>query len=174
MRLITYAILLSIAVGISGCINDDHRTSQETTLVRIGDKAPDFTSQLYPEGSITLSELQGEVVLLTFWDPTCPTCREEIAVVQELIIDHFEGQEFHYLPIARGQGYDSIKEFFLTNGYSFPVGIDPERRIYNLYASKYVPRSFIIDKQGFIRHIYVEYKLEELSSIVATIEKMLK
>lgn len=174
MRRFTYAILLGVVLVMCGCIKDDHQTSEQTTLVKIGDKAPDFSTQLYPTGNVKLSALQGNVVLLTFWDPTCPTCRNEIAVVEQRIIEHFMGQEFHYLPIARGQDYDTIKDFFLTNGYSFPVGIDPKREIYNLYATKYVPRSFILDRQGIIRHIFVEYELEELSTIVSSIEKMLE
>ena len=174
MKLFPYVILLLMSMAVVGCINDESKTSEETTLVKLGDKAPNFTVELYPSGNISLSSLQGEVVLLTFWDPECPTCRKEIAVVQQRIIDHFEGEEFHYLPIARGQDYNSIKKFCTSNGYTFPVGIDPKREIYNLYASKYVPRSFIIDKQGFIRHIYVEYELSELNSIISTIEQMLE
>lgn len=174
MKLFHYAILLLMSMMVVSCINDENKTSEETTLVRLGDKAPNFTVEFYPSGSISLSSLQGEVVLLTFWDPECPTCRKEIAVAQQRIIDRFEGEAFHYLPIARGQDYNSIKVFFLANGYTFPVGIDPKREIYNIYASKYVPRSFIIDKQGFIRHIYVEYELPELNSIISAIEQMLE
>lgn len=174
MKLFHYAILLLMSMMVVSCINDENKTSEETTLVRLGDKAPNFTVEFYPSGSISLSSLQGEVVLLTFWDPECPTCRKEIAVAQQRIIDRFEGEAFHYLPIARGQDYNSIKAFFLANGYTFPVGIDPKREIYNIYASKYVPRSFIIDKQGFIRHIYVEYELPELNSIISAIEQMLE
>lgn len=174
MKLFHYAILLLMSMMVVSCINDENKTSEETTLVRLGDKAPNFTVEFYPSGSISLSSLQGEVVLLTFWDPECPTCRKEIAVAQQRIIDRFEGEAFHYLPIARGQDYNSIKTFFLANGYTFPVGIDPKREIYNIYASKYVPRSFIIDKQGFIRHIYVEYELPELNSIISAIEQMLE
>lgn len=174
MRFLSRSIFLILSLAICGCIKDEHQNSEQTTLVKVGDKAPDFTTELYPSSSITLSELQGAVVLLTFWDPTCPTCREEIAVVQEQIIDHFKGKEFHYLPVAREQDYNSIKEFCLANGYTFPIGLDPKREIYNLYATQYVPRSFIIDQQGIIRNIYVEYELAELSTIVETIEKMLR
>ena len=173
MKRLIYAICLA-ALVLCGCIKDDHQTSEQTTLVKIGDRAPDFSTQLYPTGSITLSALQGNVVLLTFWDPTCPACRDEMAVAKQRIIDNFEGQKFHYLPIARGQDYNSIKDFFLSNGYSFTAGIDPKREIYNLYATKYVPRSFIIDQQGFIRHIFVEYELNELSDITSAIEQMLE
>lgn len=173
MKWLSRILVIAIAIATTGCISDEHEDSDETTLVRIGQVAPDFTTQLYPEGEITLSDLRGKVVLLTLWDPECPTCRKEIAVAQERIIDHFQGKEFQYLPIARGQSYDPIKGFCLTNGYTFPVGLDPRREIYGLYATMYVPRSFVIDRQGVIRAIEVEYELDHIDEIVATIETIL-
>lgn len=165
---------IAVALATIGCISDGHETSDETTLVKVGDTAPDFTAQLYPEGEVTLSSLRGKVVLLTLWDPECPDCQKEMSVAQSLIIDHFEGKEFHYLPVARGQNYDSIKSFCEQNGYTFPIGLDPKREIYNLYASKFVPRSFIIDQKGVIRSSDVEYETEHINEIVATIDRLLE
>ena len=173
MKWIFKILALCVAVTALGCISDGHEDSDKTTLVKIGQVAPDFTAQLYPEGEVTLSSLRGKVVLLTLWDPECPTCRNEIAVAQERIIDHFEGKEFCYLPVARGQGYDLIKGFCEVNGYTFPIGLDPRREIYSLYATLYVPRSFIIDRKGVIRSIEVEYELDHLDEIISTIEGML-
>lgn len=173
MKWIFKILTLCVAATALGCISDGHEDPDETTLVKIGQVAPDFTAQLYPEGEVTLSSLRGKIVLLTLWDPECPTCRKEISMAQERIIDHFKGKEFHYLPIARGQGYDLIKGFCEANGYTFPIGLDPRREIYSLYATLYVPRSFIIDRQGVIRSIEVEYEFDQLDEIVYTIESML-
>jgi peroxiredoxin len=52
--------------------------------------------------------------------------------------------------------------------------LDPQKRIYGLYATKYVPRSFVIDRQGIIRHIYVEYELDALDAILTAAEQLAK
>ncbi|MBQ1253047.1 MAG: TlpA family protein disulfide reductase [Alistipes sp.] len=174
MKRFANILLIGILLLLASCINDGLVTSDKTTLVKVGEKAPDFTTQLYPSGSVRLSSLQGKVVLLTLWDPECSMCRYEMAVVQEKILDRIQSYDFYYLPIARGQDYEPIKGFFLDNGYTFSTGLDPKREIYKLYATMYVPRSFIIDKQGVIRHIYVEYELDKLDTIVSTVEQMLK
>lgn len=173
MKRILHSALIIASLILVGCIKDGRETPEETTLVKIGQIAPDFSAQLYPEGEVRLSSLRGNVVLLTLWDPGCATCQKEIAVVQKRIIDHFQGEEFSYLPIARDQDYDAIKSFCEDNGYTFPIGLDPNRAIYHLYATKYVPRSFIIDREGVIRTIDVEYELDNLDKIITTIELML-
>lgn len=34
--------------------------------------------------------------------------------------------------------------------YTFPMGLDPERKIYSLFATATIPRNFVIAKDGTI------------------------
>ena len=163
------AVLLSL-----GCINDADETAEETTLVKIGQQAPDFTAEMTDGSRIRLSELRGKVVLLTFWDPECPTCRREMTEAQSRIVERMKSAGVNYLPISRGYDKKTITDFCKNNGYTFPVGIDPNKEIYGLYATKFVPRSFIIDKGGVIRYIYVEYELDKLEEILSAAEILTK
>lgn len=121
---------------------------EATTLVNVGDVAPDFTVTMLDGRVIKLSELRGNVVMVCFWATWCPPCRQELAHLQEGVIDVFAGEKFVVLPISRGEERKVVEKFITDNGYKFGVGLDSDRAIYDLYASNYIPRTFIVDKQG--------------------------
>lgn len=173
-RKICIASVVLATLLFTSCIKDKVESGDDTTLVSIGQAAPDFTVDMLDGDKITLSDLQGDVVLLTFWDPECPTCQKQMDVAEERIVKRLQGKNIHYLPISRGYTREYISDYCSSRGYDFPIGLDPQKRIYGLYATKYVPRSFVIDKQGIIRYIYVEYELDALDAILTAAEQLAK
>ena len=145
-----------------------------TTLIHEGDVAPDFTVTMLDGSEVTLSELRGNVVMVNFWATWCPPCRQEMAHMQEGIIDRFEGSEFVVLPISRGEERETVVNFLDKMGYEFAVGLDPEQAIYKLYATNYIPRTFIINKEGVVCYVAVGYDSEVANEMVAAIEVALK
>lgn len=147
--------------------------ADQTTLVKTGQEAPDFTVEMTGGSQTTLSDLRGQVVLLNFWATWCPPCRAELQRVQAEIIDRFAGREFVFLPISRGEELSTVEEFRIRNGFAFPMGIDPAQTAYDLYATNYIPRNFLIDKQGSIVKISVGYTPEEFDELILAIDNEL-
>lgn len=110
---------------------DEAAQAAAATLVRAGDAAPDFTVSLFDGGSVRLSDLRGKTVLVNFWATWCPPCREELTRVQAELIDRFEGRDFVFLPVSRGETRETVARFREQTGYRFPMGLDPEQTIYN-------------------------------------------
>ena len=167
--------VMSVALSallVTSCIKEQEQSSDDTTLVSVGQIAPDFTVEMLDGQRIRLSDLRGDVVLLTFWDPKCPSCEQLMEISEERILNRIADKDIHYLPISRGYTREYIEEYCASHGYDFPVGLDPQKAIYALYASKYVPRTFLIDKRGTIRHLYVEYDLTTLPTILSTAESL--
>ena len=172
MKQLLYILTTLLCFCGAGCISDKQESPDKTTLVTVGDLAPDFEVELTDGEKIRLSELQGKIVLLTLWDPECPTCRTEMMAVEERIINRLQDEDFIYLPIARGCNIPQVMAFLQAHNLNFAAGADPNRVIYSLYATLYVPRSFIIDPQGVIRHSAVEYKLSHLDKMAEIIEAL--
>ena len=145
-----------------------------TTLVKQGQKAPDFTVEMVDGEKVTLSSLKGKIVLINFWATWCPPCREEFKRVQKDIIDHFKGQDFVFLPISRGEKKATVDSFRDKQGYTFPMGLDPTQEIYKKYASNYIPRNFVVGKDGKVIYVSVGYEAKEFESMVKAIEEALK
>ncbi|MBQ8470855.1 MAG: TlpA family protein disulfide reductase [Alistipes sp.] len=146
---------------------------EATTLVKAGMPAPDFTVTMFDGRQVTLSSLRGSVVLVNFWATWCPPCREELARVQSDLIDRFRGREFIFLPISRGETREAVAAFREQMSYTFAMGLDPERAIYDLYASNYIPRNFLIDREGTVVLASVGYEPEEFDALLVAIESTL-
>lgn len=145
-----------------------------TTLVKEGMQAPDFTVEMFDGSTQTLSSLKGEVVLVNFWATWCPPCREELKRVQQDLVERFAGEEFVFIPISRGEERETVAAFREQMGYTFAMGLDPERKIYDLFASNFIPRNFLIDKEGKVLVASVGYEPEEFDALIAKIEEELK
>lgn len=176
LALIVIILLVILLLPSCGNRNAKQETADETettTLVKAGDKAPDFTVKMFDGSDVSLSELRGKVVLLNFWATWCPPCREELTHVQTEIIDRFAGRPFVFLPVSRGESRETVTAFREKTGYAFPMGIDSARTVYDRFASNFIPRNFLIDTDGKVILASVGYDDKEFQELIGTIEKAL-
>lgn len=149
-------------------------TPEQATLVKDGQKAPAFEVEMFDGSTVRLADLKGKVVLLNFWATWCPPCRAELARVEKDIIERFKGKPFVFIPVSRGEKKATVAAFREKMGYSFPMGLDPDGRVYAEYAQTYIPRNFIIDKQGNVVKASVGYDEAEFAELIELIEQQIK
>lgn len=147
---------------------------EKETLVKVGDDVPEFVVEMFDGQKINIKDLKGKIVLINFWATWCPPCQEELKRVQKDIIDRFKGKDFVFLAISREESKEQVKKFRERNEYTFPMGLDPERKIYSKFATATIPRNFIIDKKGKIVEIEVGYTKEAFAKMIEKLEKLLK
>jgi len=134
--------------------------------------APDFGLPDLEGNSMTLSDQRGKVVLLTFWASWCPPCRQEMPSLNRLFLT-LGGPDFTVLGVnieTRSAGARSFAESFEL---AFPILLDTENRVSELYGVFNIPQSYLIDKEGRILQRFLGYhdwmaegSLERLRSLL--------
>lgn len=155
---------------------------EQHTRLKEGDQAADFQAAKYAGDDLTLASLRGKVVLLNFWATWCGPCLRELAPesLPKIILERFAGNDdFVFLPVAYTDSKESLDKFFAGDkqqNYGYlrdQTAMDPDKRIFGLYAEQGVPRSFVIDRGGRIVLGSLGAAQEELERIAAAIEKEL-
>jgi thiol-disulfide isomerase/thioredoxin len=120
-------------------------------------RAPDFSFVSFDGDTVSSAELRGEVVVLNFWATWCLPCRLEMPSLQNLHED--VGTEgVRVLGLATDVGSEQpIIDFLTERGISYPVGRASSvlRRAFGGIPG--IPTTFIIDRDGVIRHRVVGY-----------------
>ena len=88
----------------------------------------------------------------------------------------FKESEFVFLAISIGEKKEKVLKTmsnFKKKGIQFNVGIDPNKIIWNQYATKSIPKNYLIDKNGVIRYVSTGNFDGNLDKLSAEIGKLL-
>jgi thiol-disulfide isomerase/thioredoxin len=134
---------------------------------------------------VTLGDLKGKVVLVNFWGAWCPPCRAELPHLVE-VADKFAGQpDFRFLPISCGQGRvedpeelrTRTEETLLQLGLHVATYCDPAfttRQAFDKVGRlEGFPTTFLMDRQGVIRHVWVGYSSQLGQQVESGIRELL-
>ena len=135
---------------------------------------PRLVGKSYDGQKVDTQALRGKVLIVDLWATWCPPCRAEMARVDTDVIERFAGRDFVFLPLSRGEARSDVASFREKNGYDFPMGLDSTKSVFGLYASNYIPRNFLIDREGKIAATSVGYDTAEFDELIRTIEKTLE
>jgi thiol-disulfide isomerase/thioredoxin len=110
-----------------------------------------FNLGLYgSKDSLSLNNLKGKVVLLTFWFPGCVPCRDEFPHF-ESVINKFKGKDIVYIGINVSPEQDPYVAPFMKNtGYSFIPLRGNQEFADKRFGVQGEPENFLIDKGGKI------------------------
>ncbi|GAB5490581.1 MAG: hypothetical protein Phog2KO_07960 [Phototrophicaceae bacterium] len=156
------------AVDIStvGSIEGLASVSDAPIGLDVGNRAPEFEVTTIAGDTLSLSDLQGQVVLVNFWGTWCGPCIREMPDLQE-VYDANVDNGFTILALAtRGDTEADVIEFRDEYELTFPLIVDEGDIITDNYGIVNRPSTFIIDQEGVIvfRHFgpVVESQITEL------------
>jgi peroxiredoxin len=117
-------------------LEDDDRARQRA----------DFTLTDLNGKNWTLKSLSGKVVLVNFWATWCPPCRKEMPDL-DVLYQRFEESGLVILAIS-DEDSGKVKQFIADHKVSYPVLLDPGRKVNELFRVQGIPKSFLYDRKG--------------------------
>ena len=115
-----------------------------------GDPASDFVLTTFDQERFRLSEQRGNVVVINFWYPSCPPCRDEMPAFQEAW-EQYQGRNVRFIGLFVPQGFDTeveARQFVDELGLTFTFATDVRARVAQEYAVVYFPTTYFIDQAG--------------------------
>ena len=146
-----WLVAAAVAVAALFALYGSSRTAAPVTR---GSAAPDFSLRRLAGDEMSLSALRGRVVLLNFWATWCAPCEDEMPAMQRLH-DDLAGSGFEMLAVSVDQSEADVQAFRERLQLSFPILLDPQRKVSNLYQTFRYPESFLIDRNGVVVERYV-------------------
>ena len=116
-----------------------------------GDAYRDFTATLADGSTFTLSDHEGKVILLNFWATWCGPCVGEMPAFEKL--QETYGEDLVLLAVNSGETQETVQAFLEENGYTFPVALDPDYTVSDLYPTDGIPYTVIIGTDGKVAAI---------------------
>ncbi len=100
--------------------------------------------------SHSLSQYRGKIVLLNFWATWCKPCTKEMPAMQAAY-DRLKDQGLVVLAINELEDLEKVRSHIQEHDHTFPVLLDTENHVANLYGVYGLPVSVLIDQGGVVQ-----------------------
>lgn len=140
-------LFLSFSLVLLVNLTSDGLFAQEDSPV----DAPDFTLTDLDGNTISLSEMEGEVVFLNFWATWCTPCKKEIPFFNEAFQTH-KDSGLKIIGISIDRSEKIVKKFLAKRELVYPVAMGTQKFLNDYGIARVVPVTVIIDKKGKLRH----------------------
>ncbi|HTQ53657.1 MAG TPA: TlpA disulfide reductase family protein [Bryobacteraceae bacterium] len=128
---------------------DDPQFSAAMARLEAADKrrqSADFTLTDLTGKRWTLRDLRGQVVLVNFWATWCPPCRKEMPDL-EALHQEFGPKGLVILAISDEEAA-KVAPFIAEHKITYPILLDPGRKVNELFQVEGIPKSFVYDRSG--------------------------
>ncbi len=150
-RIMRMVMMAAVGVMMAGCINEDMKGAD----LKVGDEVPGFEVRMSDGSVVSDVSLKGSVSVIMFFHTACPDCRNTLPVVQR-IYDEYSQKGVRFAVISREEGDDVLGGYWSENGLEMPYSAQKDRSVYELFARVRIPRIYINDRNGIIRHIFTD------------------
>lgn len=157
---ISWTLLLSGAAGAGDA------------KVAAGQQAPTFSLPALDGGKpISLESHKGDVVYLDFWASWCPPCLTSLPLLDELRSE-FGARGFQVVAVNVDRDTDKARAFLEKRPVGYRSASDPEGMLPERFGIQTMPTSFLIDRDGVVRHVHAGFRKSDIEGLRAQIRDL--
>lgn len=136
--------------------------------------ASDFQLPLLSgDGTVTLSELRGDVVYLSFWASWCIPCRMEMPHLQSLWEKH-RAEGFQVIGINVDEDVEAARQFAKDYGIEFPLVRDSDRAVSKAYRVVGYPSHYLVGRDGRVHFSALGFTEDDALAVTVEVETLLR
>ncbi|MDA2891777.1 TlpA disulfide reductase family protein [Mycolicibacterium sp. BiH015] len=121
--------------------------------------------------TISLTDFDGDVVVINVWGQWCGPCRTEITQLQQ-VYEATRDKGVAFLGIdVRDNNIDAPRDFVIDRGVTFPSIYDPPMRTMIAFGGRYpttvIPSTVVLDRQHRVAAVFLrELLAQDLQPVV--------
>ncbi|MDR6998595.1 thiol-disulfide oxidoreductase ResA [Neobacillus niacini] len=139
-------ILLVLGLAVAYTLYQN-LTKDDQQKVAIGKQAPDFVLTDMQGKKHRLSDYKGQGVFLNFWGTWCKPCEREMPYINNQY-QQFKDKGVQVLAVDINESNIAVNQFAERYKLDFPIVIDKDKQVMNVYGIDPLPATFLIDKNG--------------------------
>ncbi len=127
-----------------------------TTAPYVGQLAPGFSLTATDGRVVALSDYAangGTPIVLNFWATWCPPCRVEMPYFENA--HNLYAGEVAILGLNQAESAATIAAYAGERGLTYPLLVDADMKVNNLYGVLNLPTTIFIDRNGIVREVLI-------------------
>jgi len=130
-------------------------------------------SQLNKQSTeIDLKQYKGDVVYLDFWASWCGPCLKSFPYMNSLNSD-FKNEGLQVIAVNLDEDINEAYRFLEKVPANFLIAQDRQQKCAKAFELQAMPTSYLIDRQGVVRHIHLGFRSGEVGELQEKIKQLL-
>jgi peroxiredoxin len=115
---------------------------------KVGGKVADFKVQDLAGKEVALSQLKGDVTVVTFVSVQCPISNDYNERMKQVFADYKGKVNFLFLNANHTEAATAVAEHAKQVGFAFPVYKDAGNVVADRFGAGVTPETYVLDKSG--------------------------
>jgi peroxiredoxin len=151
MRKIAYSKILRFALPLLILAAIGLACTAQQTCPQLESPAPDFTLENLNGEKVSLSDYAGQNVILNFWATWCGYCKMQLPYIEE-VYEKYSDTGLTVLAVNARESFNQAKQYIEDKGFTFPVLLDTNGTVNQLYCVPALPATLFINSNGIVKY----------------------